>query len=322
MDIISQLKKSNLSGRSGSGFPTSLKWQMVKDAQADKKYIICNASEGEPAVFKDGFILENYPEEVINGIKIALEIIDNSSAYIYLRKDYYQKFKNKLEKLVKNLPVEFFKKQGGYLAGEETVLCEVIEGRRLEPRLKPPYPTEKGLFGYPTIINNLETFYAVSKIAKNKYQNKRFYSISGQVKDKGVFELPEDWSVEKILKETKNYPKFDFFIKVGGGAIGKILLANELKEKVGGQGAIIVFDKKKTNLISLMKEWAEFFQKENCDKCVPCREGIYRLNELLKKKEINKELINDLIFVLEETSFCGLGKGAALPFNSLVEKLL
>jgi len=321
MEIIDQLKKSNLSGRSGSGFPTGLKWQMVKEIKAEKKYIICNASEGEPAVFKDGFILENYPEEVVNGLKIALKTIDHSSAYIYLCKDYYEEFKNKLSKLIKNLPIQLFKKGGGYLAGEETVLCEVIEGKRPEPRLKPPYPTEKGLFGCPTLINNVETFYAVSKIAQNKYQNKRFYSISGQIKNQGVFELPEDWSVEKILKETKNYPDFDFFVKSGGGAVGEILLVNELKSKVGGQGAIIVFDKKKTNLISLMKEWAEFFQKENCDKCVPCREGIYRINEILKKKEIiNKELIADLIFVLEETSFCGLGKGAGLAFKSLIEK--
>lgn len=321
MDIITKLKKSNLLGRSGSGFPTGLKWEMVKNAKGDKKYIVCNASEGEPDVFKDGFILENYSKDVINGIRIALQTIANSSAYIYLRKDYYKRFKNNLEKLIKNSPIKLFKKRGGYLAGEETVLCEVIEGKRPEPRLKPPFPTEKGLFGCPTLINNVETFYSVSKIAQDKYENKRFYSLSGELKKPDVFELPEDWPVEKILRETGNYPDFDFFVKVGGAAVGEILLPNELKQKAGGQGAIIVFNKKKTNLISLMKKWANFFSKENCDKCVPCREGIYRINEMLKKKEINKELMDDLVFVLEETSFCGLGKGAALPFKSLIQKL-
>lgn len=321
MDIIEKLKNSNLTGRSGSDFPTGLKWEMVKNAQAEKKYIICNASEGEPSVFKDGFILKNYPEEIINGIKIALETIDNSSAYIYLRKDYYEKFKDKLKKLSKNLPVKLFKKRGGYLAGEETVACQVIEGKRPEPRLKPPYPTEKGLFDFPTLINNLETFYSVSKIAKGQYENKRFYSLSGDLKKPGVFELSEDWSIEKILRETSNYPNFDFFVKAGGGAVGEILLPYELKQKVAGQGAIIVFNKKKTNLISLMKEWAEFFQKENCDKCVPCREGIFRINQMLKTRKVDKKLIEDLVFILEETSFCGLGKGAALSFKSLINKL-
>ncbi|MGB2762649.1 MAG: NADH-ubiquinone oxidoreductase-F iron-sulfur binding region domain-containing protein [Minisyncoccales bacterium] len=320
-NIINKLKKHNLLGRSGSGFPTSLKWEMVKNIKAKKKYIICNAAEGEPDVFKDGFILENYPEEAINGIKIALKTIDNSSAYIYLRKDYYQRFKKILDKLIKGYPITLFQKKGGYLAGEETCVCEVIEGKKPEPRIKPPFPTEKGLFSCPTLINNLETFYCVSKIAKNEYKKTRFYCISGDVKNKGVYELPEDWPIRKILKETKNLPGFDFFVQAGGGAAGEILLSNELNQKIKGIGGIIVFDRKKTNTLALMNKWAGFFHSENCDKCVPCREGIYRIKEMLKTGKINQGLMDDLIFILEETSFCSLGKGAAIPFKGLIKKL-
>jgi NADH:ubiquinone oxidoreductase subunit F (NADH-binding) len=321
-DIITKLKKDKLLGRGGAAFPTGLKWEMVKSAKAKKKYIICNASEGEPNVFKDGFILKNYPEEVIEGVKIALETIDNSSAYIYLRKDYYAKFKKNLEKLIGNLPIKLFKKTGGYLAGEETSIFEAIEGKRPEPRIKPPFPPQAGLFDCPTLINNLETFYQVAKIAKNQYQKTRFYSISGEVKNEGVYQLSEDWSISQILKETKNWPDFDFFVQSGGGASGEILLSDELNQPARGQGAIVVFNRKKTNPFSLMKKWIDFFLEANCDKCVPCREGVYRMAEMLKKEKIDKEILSDLFFVLEETSFCALGKGVVVPFRSLINKLL
>lgn len=322
MDIISKLKENELCGRGGAAFPTGLKWQMVKSAKTEKKYIICNASEGEPDVFKDGFILENYPEEVIKGIEIALETIDNSSAYIYLRKDYYTKFKDSLEKLIGILPIKLFKKTGGYLAGEETSVFEAIEGKRPEPRIRPPFPPQAGLFGYPTLVNNTETFYQIAKIAKNQYKRTRFYSISGQVRNKGIYQLSENWSIKKILKETKNWPDFSFFIQAGGGASGEILLSDELDQPVRGLGAVIVFNRKETNPFSLMKKWVDFFLQANCDKCVPCREGVYRIAEMLEKNKIDKKTLEDIFFVLEETSFCALGKGVVIPLRSLINKVL
>ena len=322
MNIINKIEKANLSGRSGSAFPTALKWQMVKKEKAEKKYIICNGSEGEPNISKDGFILEKYPEEVIKGIKIALKTIDKSSAYLYLRKDYLQKFSRNLKKLIGNSKITLFKKPGGYLAGEETSICEAIEGKKPEPRTKPPFPTQVGLWGCPTLVNNLETFYYVAKIAENQYKGTRFYSISGNVKKEGVFELPENWPVKKILKETGNWPDFDFFVQIGGGASGQIMLPSELNQPAQGIGGIIVYDRRKTDFISLMKKWAEFFHKENCDKCLPCREGVFRIAEMLKKGKIDKELLNDLLFVLDETSLCALGKNVARPFKSLIDKVL
>ncbi len=321
-NIIAKLKEQNLLGRGGAGFPTGLKWEMVKKANASKKYIICNGSEGEPAVFKDGFILENYPQDVIYGIKMAIETIDQSSAYIYLRKDYCQKFKANLGKLIKRFPITIFQKTGGYLAGEETTLINAIEGKkRLEPKIKPPFPSQSGLFEYPTLINNVETFYYVSKIAKGEYKKTRFYSISGDIKNKGVYELPESYPISEILKKTGNWPDSNFFVQVGGGASGEILLKEELGRSACGAGAIIVFDKKKTNPVSLMKKWADFFAKENCDKCVPCREGIFRISDMLKKGKIDEAQIEDIFFILKETSFCALGKSAAIPFESLLSKV-
>ena len=325
MDIISKLKESGLTGRSGSGFPTGLKWEAVKGAVADKKYIVCNGSEGEPNVSKDSFILENYPEEVIKGIKIALETIDNSSAYIYLKSDYYQKYKTKLEELIGDSPIIIFKKTGGYLAGEETCVCEVIEGKSPVPRIKPPFPSEVGLWGYPTLINNVETFYRVAQIAEDNYKGGRLYSIAGDVEKPGTYELLENMTIKQILQETGNLPDVDagedFFVQ-SGGISGEILLPNELDQKLKGIGGIVVYDREKTDPMSLMKKWAEFFMAENCDKCTPCREGVYRINEMLKKEEIDKEKMDDFLFVLEQTSFCALGKGVAVPFRSLINKLL
>ena len=320
-NLIVKLKEAGLSGRSGSGFPVWQKWQAVENTKAEKKYVVCNASEGEPEVFKDKFILENYAKEVIEGIKTALDFFGNSSAYLYLNKNYYQQFSTILEQAIGNLPISLFEKPKGYIAGEETSVLEAIEGKRPEPRLKPPYPTEVGLFGYPTLVNNVETFYYVAKIAKGGYKNTRFYCLSGDIKKPGVFELSENSTIEKVLKDTGNWPDFDFFSQVGGGASGEIFLPSELNQPVKGLASIIVFDRQKTDLWLLMEKWADFFLEGNCDKCTPCREGLFRLKEMVKQRKISQPTLYDLFFVLEKTSFCPLGKGAVFPFRSLVSKL-
>lgn len=321
MNIIEKIKESGLTGRGGAGFPTGQKWESVKNASGDKKYVIVNASEGEPGVMKDGFILENYPEQVIEGVKIALETFANSEAYIYLRKDYYDKFKSKLVELTKDLPITLFKEPGGYLCGEESTLIESIEGNRFEPRIKPPFPTESGLYGCPTLVNNLETFYYVSKIAKDEYKGDRFYSITGDISNPGVFEFPENYSIDKILQETKNFPEKPFFVQVGGGASGIVKTHKELDEKASGAGLIIVYDKEKTNPDDLMKKWIDFYFNENCGKCVPCREGVYRIKEMLDGGNIDEEKLKDILFALKESSFCPLGKSVTAPFETLMRKI-
>ncbi len=320
--VIQKIKKAGLKGRGGAEFPTALKWEMVRKVKAEKKYLIANGSEGEPKVFKDEFILKTHPFELIEGIKIAQETIKAAKAYLYLRKDFFQKYKKKLEKIIKekNLPIIIFKKQGGYLCGEETTLVESLEGRRLEPRSRPPYPSEKGLWDCPTLINNVETLYYVSRIINNNYQGERLYSISGG-DHPGVYELSADLSLKQVLKKTGNWPNFKFFVQVGGGASGEILLTRELNQTGSGLGAIIIYPEDKTNPVSLMKKWIDFFIQENCGKCSPCREGVYRLKELLSQKNPDQEIIKDLLFLLEKSSFCPFGKAMAQPFSSLIKKV-
>ena len=327
--IIEKIEEAGLTGRSGGGFPTHLKWQAVKQAKGKKKYVVCNGSEGEPGVFKDKYILENEPLKVIEGMKIALKELGAASGYLYLNPDYYQTMKTPLGRLISDLPIEIFKKPSGYLAGEETVLLNAIEGKALEPRLKPPFPSDKGLFGKPTLINNVETFYWISKIAKSEYKKERFYSIGGAAPNKGVFLFPENLNIATILRQSKNWPGFDFFVQTGGGASGEILLASELEKPLKGIGAIIIYNKIKTNPLLLMQKWVRFFMENNCDKCTPCREGIYRLSEILNKQKTtappanNKDVqtLKDVFLALEKTSLCPLGRIAVLPFKSALQKL-
>jgi NADH:ubiquinone oxidoreductase subunit F (NADH-binding) len=320
-EIIAKLKESGLVGRGGAGFPAWQKWQAVKESPGEKRYIVCNGSEGEPMVFKDKYILENYPAQVVEGIKIALSVIANSQAYIYLNQAYYQQFKDTLEGLSQGSPISLFAEPGGYLAGEETTLLNIIEGKIAEPRLKPPFPAQKGLWGQPTLINNVETFYWVSKISRNQYHNSRFYCITGDAPKPGVYERPENYTIEQVLKETGNWPSFDFFCQAGGGASGAIMLSKELNQSLKGTGSIIIFNKAAIKPMNLLKSWANFYTKANCDRCLSCREGIYRLNELLASGQSNPAALQDILAALEKTSLCPLGKMAALPFKTALEKL-
>lgn len=318
--IIQKLKAVGLRGRGGAEFPTWQKWLWVKQARAKKKFIVCNAAEGDPYSKKDGYLLNHYPEEIIKGIEIALKTIDNSQAFIYLRQDYYQKFRNRLIKLAKNLPIKIVKKRGGYLSGEETTLLNVIEGKEAQPRLRPPYPAQAGLWEYPTLINNLETFYFVAKIYENKYKQTRFYTLSGKIKNPGVYQLPLNWTIQKILEQTNNLPKTDFFLQVGG-IMGEVILSSEMNKPLKGLGVIFVHSFQE-NPIKLMKGWADFFNHENCDRCTPCREGVFRIEEMIKKEKIDFKELEDIFFVLKQTSLCPFGRMVPLPFESLIKKII
>jgi NADH:ubiquinone oxidoreductase subunit F (NADH-binding) len=330
--IIQTLKESGLRGRGGAGFPTWQKWQMVKDApvavgqpspdgRGDKKYVVCNVSEGEPDVFKDAWLLEKDSQAVVDGIALAMEAVGAQKGYIYLRKDYFDKYKNKLKKIIASKPIELFREPCGYLGGEETTLLESIEGNRCEPRIKPPFPPQVGLFGCPTLINNLETIYYAAKIAKNEYKGERLYCISGDVKNKGVFEYPADWTIDKVLKESQNYPERLFFVQAGGGGSGTIMLQNELDVPLSGVGAIIVHDWQNIDPQDLMKQWIDFFIAENCGKCVPCREGVYRLRDIINQPVVDLVKMKEILAVLLDTSFCPFGRGVASAFGSLIAKI-
>ncbi|MFC1656613.1 NADH-ubiquinone oxidoreductase-F iron-sulfur binding region domain-containing protein [Patescibacteria group bacterium] len=326
--FIEKLKKSELTGRGGAGFPTWQKWELFAKAFGEPKYIVCNCAEGEPGVEKDRHILENHPEDVVAGIKVALDTFPKSQAYIYIRKDYHQKFGPILEKLVGNLPIKLFQKTGGYLAGEESTICSVLTDGKIEPKIRPPYPCDCGILDKPTLVNNLETFYHIAQVEQGQYKKTRFYTISGDIKNSGVFELPEDFTIEQVLKKTDNYPDFDpsvdeagFFVQSGGAMSGEIKLSDELDQTVRGQGAIVVYDKYNTDPDELLERWIDFFYKENCDKCVPCREGVYRIKEMLQKQTIKIQTLKDIFYVMEKTSFCALGSAVVVPVKSLIEKI-
>ncbi len=307
----------------GACFPSHAKWAMVKNAVGEKKYVVCNGSEGEPGVSKDEYILEHYPERVIDGMKIAIDFLQAEKGYLFLNYAYNKKLNKKLTALLKDSKIEIFSKPigSGYIGGEESAVLNAIEGRRIEPRLKPPFPSEKGLWLCPTLINNVETFYNISLVNGGKYENKRFYTITGDCPNEGVYELPDDFTVEKILNQTKNYPKFSFFVQVGGLASGEFFNSSQLKKPAGGAGSIAVFSVKKNNFKKIIKNSLNFFMNESCGQCVACREGTYRLNEVFSKEKVDWDLFNRLLDDLSDASFCALGSSVSVSIKSLMENV-
>ena len=339
MNILNKIRKANLVGRGGGSFPTAVKWEMVREAAGDKKYVICNASEGEPGVKKDGYILKNFGKKVIDGIKIAIDFLATAShpnplprgegvrGYIYINHKYYEKFGGKLKQIIANdkkYKIELFIKpiNSGYIGGEETSILNAIEGKKVEPRLRPPFPTTNGLWECPTLINNVETFYNVSLVADDKFKKNRFYTISGDCLNGGVYELSENLTIEKILKETSNYPKFDFFVQIGGDASGEVLNSEQLNKSASGAGSITIYNAKKYKPEKMIRKWVNFFVNESCGQCTPCREGVYRLNEIINSSDINWKLLEELLNNLDEASFCGLGSVVPVPIRSYRKNVL
>lgn len=327
-DIIVKIEKAGLVGRGGAGYPTAAKWQGVKKEIGEKKYVVCNASEGELGLFKDLHILKHYPEQVVKGIILALDYLNAKDAFFNLNKKYYRQIKFKLTPIIKKYNqkgynIQIFSEEPSYIGGEETALLNAIEGKRTEPRLKPPYPSSFGLFGKPTIINNVETLYNVACVNDGVFDNKRFNSLSGKIKNRGVYHLPADWSIEKILKETGNYPDFDFFVQISGSASGLVYNKEQIKDqKMVGAGGLEVYDIK-IKPQKIISRWLEFYQKESCGKCAPCRMGSFQLLNLIRS---NKDIPwNELFEILEatkETSFCALGRSISEPIYSYYSNVL
>ncbi len=317
MDLIQKIRDANLLGRSGSRFPVFEKWVRLSEKDG-KKFLICNGAEGEPGVFKDKYILNNEPEKVVDGIEKVIEVLDINKSFFYLRKDYLKLFEKKLKNLF-TAEIAIKRKDDRYVAGEETSVINSIEGNRGEPKIKPPYPTEQGLWNHPTLIHNVETFYAISEIANDEYKGKKFYCISGAVKNEDVFKLDKDLTVRDVLIKTENYPKFDFLVQVGGGLGGIFLSSQEIDVTCNRLASVKVFDKKKFDEKEKMKSITRLLMHGNCDKCTPCREGIYRINEMLNSGYYDRDLLEEIILALEKSSYCPLGKVAGEVLNSLMK---
>lgn len=316
MSLLERIKENQLLGRSGSRFPVSKKWEALA-SKTGKKYLICNGAEGEPGVFKDKHILTTDPQKVIVGIEETMKALGIDQCFLYLRKDYKKILTSKLKPLIRNKNIELVTKKDRYIAGEETAAINSIEGSRAEPSIKPPFPTEKGINGRPTLVHNVETMYAVAEIANKTYKRKRFYCLFGKVRNRGVFKFKTNLTLEAILKKSNNYPDFDFLVQVGGGAGGVFLTPDEMNTTCNRLGAIEVFRTDKFDPLEKMKSVSWFLMHGNCDQCTPCREGIYRINKMLEKGEYNREVLNDIIFTLSGSSYCPLGKVAAEVFRSL-----
>lgn len=320
MDVISALKESGLIGLGGASFPTWKKWESVKNSPGLKKYVICNLSESEPGVFKDEYILQNHLQELVFGILLASKTVGASKSYIFLN-DKFKRYLTKIKKVGKGQKIEVFIDTGRYLCGEETTLLQVMEGKLRQPRQKPPYPSEFGLYGYPTLINNAETLYRAYKLSQGEPELKRFYSISG---DMLKSQLVEEKICAKIFEIIpKNISKQVEFVRVGG-ASGTFYHKNDFDQLVDSTGALELFSSKLTILDGLIQS-ISFLLEESCGKCTPCREGTYRiaqeLNKLTgqdvfwEKDEIVQKIIN-ISMAAKYSSFCSLGKSISRPVDS------
>lgn len=323
--LLDAINLAHLVGRGGSGYSTATKWKEMYDKKHPEIYMAVNGSEGEPGTLKDGYILKHHLDALLFGIDCAYSIfLQTKTIYLYLRKDYFTEFREAIEVLIKKaypkLPLVVFCEPGGYLCGENTVLVNAIEEKRLEPRRKPPYISTKGLFGLPTIVNNLETFYRVGQIANGTYQDTRLYSITGEVQHPGVYDAKNNITVEKLLIQTNNPISQSAFVQLGGGASGMYVPYEKLAETPAnrGTGALLIYDARKISFESLLQNKIQFLLGENCGKCTPCREGVYRIHEMLTTKTYNETTCLAIAETMAKTSFCGLGAGAGTAILSLL----
>ena len=317
--IIKKIKKANLIGRGCNSFATADKWDLVRKAKTrDSKFVICNVSESEPGVFKDRYILELWQERVVEGMKIAMKTVHAKKGFIYINPEYYEQFFDHLISTIRSLEVDieiYEKPLHDYIGGEETAVVNSMQGDRVEPRLKPPYPTTNGFLNQPTLVNNCETFYAVSLINSNEYRSTRFYCLSGDDTEEKILELPVNITVRQALKEFEHSPSDKYFYQIGGKAGGNVFNHKQLNRKFSGLASIVIYRTERSEKDVVM-EWLDFFKDESCGQCVPCREGTYRLRNMMAdyfhdNSSLNKELFEDLIYTLQNTSFCPLGRISA-----------
>jgi NADP-reducing hydrogenase subunit HndC len=363
-DVIAELDKSGLQGRGGAGFPVGRKWSFVAGAPGTPKYVICNADESEPGTFKDRLVMEGDPHSVIEAITIAGYAIGAESGYIYIRGEYGLAFK-RLEKAIhqahelgmlgKNIfgagfdfDIHVHAGAGAYICGEETALIESLEGKRGEPRSRPPYPTTHGLWGKPTLVNNVETLVNVPPIlhrGASWYRSfgtpsspgTKVYTIMGNVNFTGVIEVPMGITLREVIniyaKGMKNGSNFK--LAQTGGSSGSIIPSSlqdtpmdfESFRKAGvslGSGALLICDES-TCVVDLAKVLMQFFRFESCGKCTPCRIGTQRAYEILVRITQGQATLKDLdqfpvlAEQMELASNCGLGQTAAVPLRDILK---
>jgi [NiFe] hydrogenase diaphorase moiety large subunit len=353
-DILFELKSSALKGRGGAGFPTSTKWMLTAAAISDKKFLVCNADEGEPGTFKDRVMLLEYPELVFDGMVIGGYTIGARTGIVYLRGEYeymLEHLENYLTKMREDnllgnkilgksgfdFDISIRLGAGAYVCGEETALIESLQGDRGEPRNRPPYPVNTGYMGYPTAVNNVETLASVphivtkggewfKKFGTNKSTGSKLFSVSGDCNKPGVYELPWGTSLKQLLKivDAVNTKA----VQVGGASgtcIPKSGFDRTLAyEDAATGGSIIVFNESRS-MLKVLKNFLEFFVEESCGQCTPCRIGNVKLLEGIEKIEKGEytfsyiNTLKDLGRTMQVASKCGLGQSSPNSFISILE---
>jgi bidirectional [NiFe] hydrogenase diaphorase subunit len=357
-EVIEQVSKSGLRGRGGAGYPTGLKWSMVAKANSATKYVICNADEGDPGAFMDRSVLESDPHRVLEGMAIAAYAVGASQGYIYVRSEYplaVKRLKIAIRQADRqgllgsnifgtpfSFKIEIRLGAGAFVCGEETALIASIAGQRGQPRPRPPFPAESGLWAEPTLINNVETFANIAPILRNggdwyaaigteKSKGTKTFALAGKVKNTGLIEIPMGISLREIIFDIgSGIPDGKKFKAVqtggpSGGCIPEQFLDMPVDydslAKVGsimGSGGMIIMDQD-SSMVDVARFFMEFCMTESCGKCVPCRVGTVQMHDLLKKvidgqaTARDVRLLEELCDMVKHTSLCGLGQSAPNP---------
>ncbi|MCB1871323.1 MAG: NADH-quinone oxidoreductase subunit NuoF [Chromatiaceae bacterium] len=362
--IINEVKASGLRGRGGAGFPTGLKWSFIARNAPGQKYVVCNSDEGEPGTFKDRDVLRYNPHQLIEGMVIAGYAIGATRGYNYIRGEFwepYERFEAALEEaraagfLGRDLMGSGFDFElhshlgaGAYICGEETALLESIEGKKGQPRYKPPFPAHFGLYGQPTIINNTESLASIPVIMEKGGQwfkelgvensgGSKLFSISGNIKNPGVFEIPLGTPFAELLEMAggmKNGSKIKAVIP--GGSSAPIIPGEQMMQltmdydaiaKAGsmlGSGAVIVLDDRNC-MVKVLERMSYFYYEESCGQCTPCREGtgwLYRVVHRIETGHGRPEdlaLLDDMTTKIAGRTICALGDAAAMPVQGMLK---
>ncbi|RVE89365.1 NADH-quinone oxidoreductase subunit NuoF [Sinorhizobium meliloti] len=363
-EIVELVKESNLRGRGGAGFPTGMKWSFVPKAAGKPKYLCCNADEGEPGTFKDRIIMERDPHQLIEGLAVSAYAIGAETAYVYIRGEYVTAIRRMEQAIAEalengylgtgilgsnfNFMVHIHRGAGAYICGEETAMLESLEGKRAQPRLKPPFPAVAGLYASPTVINNVETLACVPHIVMrgsawfrgigpDRSPGPKLYCLSGQVRKPGLYELPMGISLRELVEEHAGGPLPGRKVKavIPGGVSAPVIPDGELEvgmdfdsltaagSMLGSAGVVVIDDS--TCMVKLATRIIEFFHHESCGKCTPCREGLDWTVKVLRRIEAGEGETGDLEQLemlckgIFGNTFCALGDGAAMGLRAALK---
>jgi bidirectional [NiFe] hydrogenase diaphorase subunit len=360
-DVIEEVRKAGLRGRGGAGYPTGLKWGIVRKSKSEQKYVVCNADEGDPGAFMDRSVLEGDPHRILEGMAIAGYAVGANQGFIYVRAEYPLAI-DRLRLAVKqaeklgllgnrilesqfNFRIDLRIGAGAFVCGEETALIRSIEGKRGRPRPRPPYPSERGLWGAPTLINNVETYANIAPIVNKgsawfasigtpKSTGTKVFALAGRIRNTGLIEVPMGIPLRKVIFDIGGgTPEgTEFKAAQTGGPSGGCIPAEHLDLPVDyeslatvgsimGSGGMIVMDST-SQMVDVAKYFMDFCVDESCGKCIPCRVGTVHIHGLLEKISRGNgttddlALLEELCQMVKDTSLCGLGQSAPNPVLS------